>query len=85
MKLSSAISWLNEFRTSAETEDVLPGVEFSVTLAAPPSRRIQVRGIVARVTRARAEFALSEAELEGLGWIEGEDDIMLLCEECKKN
>ena len=74
MKLSNAVSWLNELRAGAEAEDILPGVEHPVTLAAPPSRRIQVRGVVAKVTRARSELALSEAELEGLGWLEGEDE-----------
>lgn len=72
--LSNAVSWLNELRAGAESEDILPGVEHPVTLAAPPYRRVQVRGVVAKVTRARAELALSEAELEGLGWLEGEDE-----------
>ncbi len=74
MKLSNAVSWLNELRAGAETEGILPGVEYPVTLAAPPSQRIQVRGVVAKVTRAPAELALSEAELDGLGWLEGEDE-----------
>jgi len=53
-----------------EADDILPGVEYPVTLGMPPSKQIQVNGIVSRVTRSTAELTISQAEWESLGWLD---------------
>ena len=72
IKLSNAISWLDELRRGAEIDEPLPGVEYSITLDVPSAKRIQVRGVVKQVIRNPSDFAFSDGEWDSLGWLEDE-------------